>query len=378
MLGRFKVFFCYDRRILYMILSIVLISVFSLTVIYAALSATLNITGSSQVIASTWDIHLENVRVNNKSVSGPAPIIMNGTTATFSTTLNMPGDFYEFTVDVVNNGSIDAMIDSVIKEPTLTESQAKYLNYTIEYQTGESINTKQLVSTNSFVRFKVRLEFRKDITALDLPTTSETLNLAFTVNYVQEDRTGIHVIDNGVKKPYEVVTGDLQTAGSEVMIGDERFYIISSDEDSATMLAKINISTSDPPMQSSDAPKVGFSSTNYWSSKVSSYPAYVYDSNSRVYNYLENYKIYLESLEAKIEEVRLIKMDELESLGCTRSGTSGSCKSAPKWIYETSYWTGSAGSKTSMWFVFNSGLLRNSGSSYGTTSGIRPVIVLNF
>ena len=376
MQGKVKSFFYRDRKILYIILSIVLISVCSLTIVYAALSVTLNIQGNTEVLASTWDIHLENVKVKYGSVSGDNPRITSPTTVTFSTALNVPGDFYEFSVDVVNNGSIDAMIDGVSKMPTLTETQAKYLKYDVEYQNGESINTKQLVSIGSFVRLKVRVEFRKDITVSDLPKQSETLNLSFTVNYVQSDEIGSNVIDNGVKKPYDVITGDLQTVGSELVIEDEHFYLISSDEDKVTLLAKINISTNEPPMQSSSATKVGFSSTNYWSSKVSSYPAYVYDSNSKVYSYAESYKIFLENLGAEIEEVRLIKMEELESLGCSISGTSGSCKSAPSWVYETSYWTGSSASKTSMWFVFNSGLLRISGSSYGTTSYIRPVIVL--
>ena len=164
---RIKDFFSRDRKTLYIILSIILISIFSLSIVYAALSVTLNITGTADISAASWDVHLDNVNVNTQSVSGTAPTITGGTTATFSTKLEVPGDFYEFTIDVVNDGSIDAMIESVIKTPTLTEAQAKYLNYIIEYQNGESINTKQLVSKNSFVRLKVRVEFRKDITASD-------------------------------------------------------------------------------------------------------------------------------------------------------------------------------------------------------------------
>ena len=198
MKDKLKDFFSRDRKTLYMILSIVLISIFSLTIVYAALSATLNIQGNAEVVASSWDIHLDNVKVTSGSVSGTTPTITSPTTATFSTNLTTPGDFYEFTVDVVNDGSIDAMIDRVTKTPTLTTAQAKYLNYIIEYQNGESIITKQLVSKNSYVRLKVRVEFRKDITASDLPTTSETLNLSFTVNYIQSDGTGSSVTDNGV------------------------------------------------------------------------------------------------------------------------------------------------------------------------------------
>ena len=37
------------------------------------------------------------------------------------------------------------MIESIAKEPELTESQQKYLNYTITYENDEVITTKQLV-----------------------------------------------------------------------------------------------------------------------------------------------------------------------------------------------------------------------------------------
>ena len=314
MQGRIKDFFSRDRKTLYMILSIVLISIFSLTIVYAALSVTLNIQGNAEVVASTWDIHLDNVKVTSGSVNGTTPSITSPTTATFSTTLNMPGDFYEFTVDVVNSGSIDAMIDGITKEPTLTEVQAKYLNYIVEYQNGESINNKQLVAKNSFVRLKVRVEFRKDITASDLPTTSETLNLAFTVNYIQSDGSGSSVKDNGEVKLINVVSGDGTNKSDEVCIGEECFYVMYSDDTSITMLAKHNLyvggeynsswtAYGDEATGKQDSTMLGFvsgqsirkgttkfSNTNYWSSTVSSYPAYVYDSNSTLYSYVENYK----------------------------------------------------------------------------------------
>ena len=117
-----------DRKNLYMVLSIVIISVLTLTVVYAALSTTLNITGNAEVTAASWDIYLNNIKLNSSSATTTSPTISNKTTASFSTTLTEPGDFYEFTVDVINNGTIDAMIDSVTKTPTVTTSQAKYLN----------------------------------------------------------------------------------------------------------------------------------------------------------------------------------------------------------------------------------------------------------
>ena len=147
MRGRsFKDYFGRDRRALYIVLGIVMISVLTLTVVYAALSTTLNINGNAEVSSASWDIHLANVQLNSSSATTGVPTITNSTTASFSTTLSKPGDFYEFTIDVVNEGSIDAMIDSVTKTPSLTDTQKKYLNYIVEYQNGEAITTKQLVS----------------------------------------------------------------------------------------------------------------------------------------------------------------------------------------------------------------------------------------
>ena len=85
-----------DRKTLYMLLIIVMVSVLTLTVVYAALSTTLQINGQAEVSAANWDIHLDNVVLNSSSATTTAPTITNSKTATFSTTLSKPGDFYEF------------------------------------------------------------------------------------------------------------------------------------------------------------------------------------------------------------------------------------------------------------------------------------------
>ena len=385
-----------NRKILYMLLAIALISISTLTIVYAALSVTLNITGTADISAASWDVHLDNVKLNSKSVTATAPTITNGTTATFSTSLTTPGDFYEFTIDVVNNGSIDAMIDGVTKTPTLTTAQAKYLNYIIEYQNGESINTKQLVSKNSFVRLKVRVEFRKDITASDLPTTSETLNLAFTVNYVQSDGSGSSVNNNGMKV-INVVSGDGTQTSDEICIGEECFYVMYSDETTVTMLAKYNLyvggeynsswtAYGEEATGKQDLNMIGYSSkgkpykgttkfsnTNYWSSTVSSYPSYVYNENSLLYSYVENYKTYLSTLGVTPIEARLITYEELTDLRC--SGTK--CTSAPSWVYATTYWSGSADSSSFVWIVFSNGNFNTRNYSYSDGNGCRPVITIS-
>ena len=387
-----------NRKTLGIVLGLVLVSVFTLTIAYSALSAVLTISGNAQVVASSWDIKLANPKVKNGSATTDVPII-SGNTLTFNTKLTTPGDYYEFTVDVVNNGSIDAMIENVVKNPELTAEQAKYLKYEITYQNGESITSKQLLAKNTTMPIKVRVEYRKDLVASDLPTGQVVLDLSLTLEYVQSDGSGTSVKDNGVfVNPITVVSGDGTKEGNEVCIGEECFYVISSTTDTVTMLAKYNLyvgnectssysssctAYGDEATGKQNSEMIGygttlkkgttkFSNTNYWSSTVSNYPAYVYDSNSVLYSYVENYKIYLGTLGVAPIDARLITYEELVVLGC-----SSNCNSAPSWVYATSYWSGSALSSYFIWGVNSYGDFGNRNYSYDYDSGCRPVIVIS-
>ena len=378
-----------NRRMLSIVLCIVLICTFTLSIAYAALSAVLTINGNAEVVASNWNIHLDNPRVTNGSVTKTLPVI-SGNTMTFSSSLVDPGDFYEFTVNVVNDGSIDAMIDSVSVTPTLTDSQKKYLRYEVTYQNGESISSKQTLRKGSSMPIKVIVEFRSDIPVSDLPSTATSLNHKVTLIYSQSDGTGSSVIDDGVYNLFKV--------GNELCLGEECFYVISSDETTVTMLAKYNlyvggvynnswVAYGDEATGKQDSTMLGvvaappfngttpFAKTNYWSSTVSSYPTYVYNENSLLYTYVENYKIYLTTLGITPNSARLISYDELINLGCIAENKS--CRLAPSWVYSTSYWTGSAHSSEYLWFISISNNFNHNFHYSGTYAyGVRPVITI--
>jgi len=396
-----------DRKTLYLVLGIVIISVFTLSIAYASLSTILEIHGNSEVVASTWNIHLDNVEVKSGSVSSNAPQISGTSSLSFDVDLNLPGDYYEFTVDVVNEGSIDAMIDSVIKTPELTNKQAKYIKYEITYENGESISTKQTLKKGTATPIKVRLEYRNDLSASDLPSSSTELSLKLTLVYVQSDGSGSNISNNGVSV-VNVVSGDGTNVGDEICISDECFYVISSTNDTVTMLSKYNLyvgyyinyfdeENSDFFIIEYDAVKqnplalgvlidrsgdvaefpivggVGFSSSEYWSGKGYSYPKYVFNENSDLYSYIMEYKTYLNNYISLID-IRLITYEELKELGCS---TRATCNGGVDWVYLTSYWTGTAQSDGSIYSVERTGVLSSDFSYDASFLGIRPVIEIS-
>lgn len=163
----------------------------SVTVGYAALSTTLSITGKGTLSKNSWDIHFENLVIvgNGASAVTTAPTIdSTKTKVSFNITLSKPGDSYEFTVDAVNKGTIDAML-SGFSATSLTADQQKYLTYTVTYSDGATISTKDYLKKGTSETIRVKVRFKEDLTSADLPTSAETLNLTATLVYVQADST---------------------------------------------------------------------------------------------------------------------------------------------------------------------------------------------
>lgn len=138
---------------------------------------------------SKWDLHFENIEIVNGSVNAiqePTIIGSSNSEIVYSVNLATPGEFFEFTVDVVNGGNLDAMVSDV-NNHMLTAEQEKYLSYKATYIDGTEVNINDLLKAGSTDKLRIRLEFKKDITADDLPKEDTTILLALNACYVQAD-----------------------------------------------------------------------------------------------------------------------------------------------------------------------------------------------
>ncbi|MBE6157980.1 MAG: hypothetical protein E7160_04220 [Firmicutes bacterium] len=188
-----------DKKQIY--IAIIFVLALAIGMGYAFLNSTLNITGNATIKENSWDVHFENFTPTSGSVTATsAGIDTNKTAVNYTVTLQKPGDFYEFTVDAVNKGSIDAMI-STVSNTGLTTAQQKYMIYSITYSDGTPIAQYQkLDATTGSETIKVRVEYKKDLSASDLPSTNQQVTLTFSVQYVQADGSAIAVRDNSVCK----------------------------------------------------------------------------------------------------------------------------------------------------------------------------------
>lgn len=106
-----------NNRVKNIILIVLVIGLLSMSIAYAILSQNLDVSSRATVKGSTWDIHFENL--SDVSTIGNAKVNSNPILGITSITelkalLTDTGDEVSYTFDVVNNGTIDAVISDYI------------------------------------------------------------------------------------------------------------------------------------------------------------------------------------------------------------------------------------------------------------------------
>ncbi|MBQ3308053.1 MAG: hypothetical protein IJG68_07685 [Bacilli bacterium] len=196
----------------------ILFSLLLIGVIYAILQANLQINGTAKIKSNTWDIHFNNIQVNENSVSigtGDSPATIdenNNCKVDFEVTLSLPGDFYEFTIDVVNAGTIDGMISTLNKTLKVNNEVVSevpdYLEYSVTYSDGLEIEKNHKITAGTTETYLVRLEFKTDIEELPEATTIST---SLVPQYLQADNNAQNVIH--YKKLYDVLEYEKTNGG---------------------------------------------------------------------------------------------------------------------------------------------------------------------
>ena len=191
----------------YFIMFIVLIGLLSITIGSALISSTLSLTGTTKINKNTWYIHFmpETKRIAADSVEtdNPAHIVDAAyTRMEWSVDLKNPGDFYEYTINIINEGTLDAYIESITKTE-LTEEQQEYLDFYVEYfdiDIHEPEQSKEIKPCD-ILRTKALHDYIEDVSrkiivyvgykdGIDLskyPNSDSRLNLFFDIKYVQNN-----------------------------------------------------------------------------------------------------------------------------------------------------------------------------------------------
>ena len=209
-----------ERRIKIISLCALLVAVLGLTVAFASLSQTLTINGSAAVNAASWDIHFEKTSGKETEVKGATtftePTLSGTTIENFSATLTKPGDSVTYYFDIVNNGTVDAVVssydfplairecvnnnnaysycinldfnsDNIIDGADFMTYQTMFISGLRDTDTDNGIGAKDVIKAGETKHMKLFFEYKD--TATELPKNNLTLTSKnpITITYEQKD-----------------------------------------------------------------------------------------------------------------------------------------------------------------------------------------------
>ena len=168
------------------LISLILILIISIG--FAYLTSSLVINGIIGYKGNTWNIYFDNIHMITNDVGGDKPTINNSKdTINFSITMSEPGEVYKFSVDVVNDGTIDAMLSEILTTG-INSSNSKYLSYTVKYYDDTELSINDGIKAGTKTRLNVEVNYKYDTDEL-APVGDQDFSLKLT--YVQASDSAV-------------------------------------------------------------------------------------------------------------------------------------------------------------------------------------------
>lgn len=178
-----------QRNTQMLVILVLAVAVLTMSVGFAAYSASLSINGTTNISAANWDVNFDTTTFTESSTIKATTKNITGTNVTYTVALTKPGDFYEFTIDVKNLGTFNANLTDVTLT-ALTEEQSKYLTYKLSYNGVDYSSTATglsvpLAAKTGVETVTVRVEYVAPADPADLPASDVELSLTASLTYKQ-------------------------------------------------------------------------------------------------------------------------------------------------------------------------------------------------
>lgn len=161
------------------IIAFILILVISIG--FAYLTSNLFINGLIGYRGNSWNIYFDNIQMINNDVDADKPIINNSKDAiSFSLSFSEPGEIYKFSVDIINSGTLDAMLNEIIKNG-IDSSNQDYISYTIKYYDDSDLRINDAIKAGAKTRIIIEVIYKYE-TSVVAPAGEQ--EFSFILKYI--------------------------------------------------------------------------------------------------------------------------------------------------------------------------------------------------
>ena len=182
-----------NRKIKTLSLVALIVAVLGLGVAFAALSSKLTINGSAKAQAGSWNIHFAKTLDMPTQTTGDAsftePTLSDTSILGFKATVTKPGDSVTYYFDIVNSGTVDALVDNYVFESGYQDCAATRVSDHPECKLYD-FNSDGVINVSDYSVIKASIKYglyytdnNKKIIAGDEIRAGETKHAKLVVEY---------------------------------------------------------------------------------------------------------------------------------------------------------------------------------------------------
>ena len=341
--------------------------------------------------------------VDGKTLTGTGKVFDFKVTSTTTPTVSIP---YEITTRVVDGS--DDLTDYVkvyLTTVNVNSEEEKVLSIYSDLNDSTNVlaskygdktlytDTIAQGSTNYTDNYRLRMWIDDSADFSDESFNDKSFSIKVNVYAV-----GSEVVNQPVQPSYTVVSGDINTIGSEICLDTECFNIVGFEDDNhVKLLAKKPLKVGNGFDENTpgyllqyddytDGHGITFSNEDYWlddnGDRKAKYTEedgngnyYIYDENSNLYSYVNAYTEYLQNQGFNITKGRLLSVNDVkDNFGCIWYYDNYSC-SRDFIDSDNFFWMGNDEELYYVMMAIRNGM---SGSNYDISGGyaVQPLVVL--
>lgn len=184
-----------QRNFQIFIIAILSVTVLIMSIGFAYYQNNFEVDGTVNVTNSSWSVHFaDSITPSSGSEAIESNVADDGTSLEWSTTLSEPGDYAEFSINVLNEGTFNALLTDITMGGIA--GHADYLKYEVYYNnsdtpyeattSGLNISLDKKGENATVVPVRVKVTYVAPSDSTKLPTSDVEANLTLALTYKQE------------------------------------------------------------------------------------------------------------------------------------------------------------------------------------------------